>query len=186
MDNTTLLIVIAAVVVLIIVAVAAVLISRQRRSARLRSEFGPEYSRTVGDAGGRRAAEAELDERKKRVHSYELHPLSASDRDAFVDTWRKVQAEFVDNPRGAVARADELLTNIMAVRGYPMADFEQRSADLSVDHPEVVQNYRAGHEIAIKPAEGQAGTEDLRQAMIHYRALFDELVERPQVQAQAS
>jgi hypothetical protein len=184
-DNLTLIFV--GVVLLVLLIGATLLIMRNRRSTRLRSQFGPEYSRTVEDAGDRREAEAVLHRREKRVEGYSIRPLSASDRGRFLESWRAVQALFVDNPNEAVARADELLTNVMSARSYPMADFEQRSADLSVDHPVVLQNYRAAHEIAVKHERGLAGTEDLRQAMIHYRALFDELVDEPrQLRAKAS
>jgi hypothetical protein len=168
-------IVIIAIAVVVLVALA-VLLTQRRRSDRLRSRFGPEYERTVQVADHRRDAEAELRARQKRVERFEIRPLSPSDQARFVAAWRDVQAEFVDRPKEALARADDLLTEVMRVRGYPVGDFEQRSADLSVDHAEVVQNYRSGREIAQRHKSGQAGTEDLRQAMIHYRALFDELV----------
>ena len=181
MDSTTLAIVIAVIVVVGIVIAALVL---RRRSDKLRSRFGPEYERTVQETDSRRKAEAELRERQKRVEHYEIRPLTPSDRGRFVTQWQSVQAEFVDRPKDALARADDLVTDVMRARGYPMTDFEQRSADLSVDHPDVVQNYRAGREIAIRHRSGQASTEDLRQAMIHYRALFDELVAESDSSAQ--
>lgn len=175
MDSSTITaIAIGVAVIAIIVALAALMVSR-RNSARLHSRFGPEYDRTVEDAGSRRRAEAELLQRQKRVSRFDIHPLAPADRDRFVDAWRSVQAEFVDHPREAVIQADGLLTEVMRTRGYPMEDFEQRSADLSVDHPTVVQHYRAGREIAVGRAGSPAGTEDLRQAMIHFRSLFDEL-----------
>ncbi len=183
MDNNSLLIIVG-VVVLALVAAAVFLISKRRRSERLQSQFGPEYSRVIQTEGDAKSAEAQLREREKRVHSYSIRPVSAIDQARFVESWRKVQALFVDNPKDAVARADELLTTVMSARGYPMSDFEQRSADLSVDYPMVIQNYRSGHDIAIRH---EAGTEDLRQAMIHYRALFEELLDqRPQDHAKAS
>ena len=165
--------------VLVLAAGVVMLIVENRRRANLRSKFGPEYARTVETAGSSRKAEAELQEREKRVAAFSIHPLSLQQVDMFTDAWMKVQTQFVDDPQGAVSRADVLLTEVMEVRGYPIVDFERRSADLSVDHPEVVQNYRAAHDIAIRHARGEADTEDLRQAMIHYRALFEELVHEP-------
>ena len=186
MDNNSLLIV-AGAIVLVLIVVAALLIAKRRRSERLQSHFGPEYARALETEGDARKAETQLHEREKRVHSYSIRSLSANEQARFVESWRKVQALFVDNPRDAVARADELLTSVMSARGYPMTDFEQRSADLSVDYPVVIQNYRTAHDIAIRHEHGQAGTEELRQAMIHYRDLFAELIdERPQAHAKAS
>ena len=121
-------------------------------------------------------AEAQLEKRAERVEKYHLRPLAAEDRSRFTEQWDRVQAHFVDAPAGAVAEADQLLGDIMATCGYPMGDFEQRAADISVDHPVVVQNYRSAHDIAVRQAKGQANTEDLRRAMIHYRALFEDLV----------
>lgn len=165
--------------VLALVAGVVILLVQNRRRANLRAKFGPEYSRTVEEVGSSRKAEAELHEREKRVAAFSLHPLSPQQVDMFTDAWLKVQTQFVDDPQGAVSRADVLLTEVMEVRGYPIVDFERRSADLSVDHPHVVQNYRAAHDIAIRHARGEADTEDLRQAMIHYRGLFEELVNEP-------
>lgn len=163
-------------IVLLLLAGILALAVQNRRRANLRSKFGSEYARTVDAVGSSRKAEAELQEREKRVASFSIHSLSAQQVDMFSDRWLRVQTQFVDDPQGAVSRADVLLTEVMEVRGYPIADFERRSADLSVDHPEVVQNYRSAHDIAIRHARGEADTEDLRQAMIHYRALFEELV----------
>jgi hypothetical protein len=166
-------------VVLVLLAGMFVLLMRNRHRANLRSKFGPEYSRTVEEVGSSRRAEAELQERERRVANFSLRRLSPQQVDMFNDGWMKVQSQFVDDPQGAVCRADVLLTEVMEARGYPIADFDRRSADLSVDHPEVVQNYRSAHDIAIRHARGEADTEDLRQAMIHYRALFEELVHEP-------
>lgn len=174
MDSSTAIAI--AVVAVIIVAAILFFAMRKQRSARLRSRFGPEYERTVEDVGDRHKAEHELHAREKRVSRFEIRPLSVSERDHFISTWHVIQAEFVDQPRDALAKADDLLTEVMRARGYPTEDFEQRSADLSVDHPSVVQHYRAGREIAVRHRRGDAGTEDLRQAMIHFRALFDELI----------
>lgn len=150
---------------------------QRRHTTELRSRFGEvEYERTLNTGGDRRHAEALLDQRKKRVESFHLRPLSYSDQTRFVTAWADVQAHFVDAPAGAVTEADHLVSDLMATRGYPMTDFEQRAADISVDHPVVTQNYRAAHDIAVRHATGQATTEDLRRAMIHYRALFDDLL----------
>jgi hypothetical protein len=165
-----------AVVLLLVVGLVAWLLSQKRRSARLRERFGPEYERAVAEGGDRKRAEAALAERAHRVETFHLRPLSPSDRANFVEGWTRVQAHFVDNPSGAVSEADQLLGVVMAARGYPVADFEQRAADISVDHAGVVQNYRTAHDIALRHARGEANTEDLRKAMIHYRELFDHLV----------
>lgn len=180
-DLTPTQIAIIAAVVLVVIAVIVVFVQR-RRSEKLRARFGPEYERSVAESGDRRRAEAQLEKRAERVEKYHLRPLAAEDRSRFTSQWDRVQAHFVDAPAGAVAEADQLLGDIMATCGYPMGDFEQRAADISVDHPVVVQNYRAAHDIALRQAKGQATTEDLRRAMIHYRALFEDLVyERKEV-----
>jgi hypothetical protein len=167
-------IIVAAIV--IVLGAVVVLFLQRRRTERLRSRFGPEYERAVAEGGDRRRAEANLAERAERVEKFHLRPLASADRARFTETWARVQAHFVDAPAGAVAEADQLLGDVMATCGYPMGDFEQRAADISVDHPVVTQNYRAAHDIAIRQARGQASTEDLRRAMIHYRALFEDLV----------
>ena len=172
--NETLLIVLAVVAVL---AVGAWLFFRRRRSDQLRTRFGPEYEHEVEEKGSRRKAEAELRGREKRVEKLDIRPLEPAARQGFIERWKEVQAKFVDDPPRAVAYADDLLAEVMRTRGYPVSDFDQRAGDISVDHPKVVDHYRSGHEIALKHERGDAGTEDLRQAMIHYRALFDELVE---------
>ena len=166
------------------VIIAAVLLigvalwySRKRRSEQLQSRFGPEYERTVEEIGDPRKAEADLAEREKRVRKLEIRPLPREERDRYSSAWRRVQADFVDDPSGAIGQADSLLGEVMAARGYPVSDFDQAAGDLSVDHPLVVQHYRAGHEIALRQQRGEADTEKLRQAMIHYRELFDELVQ---------
>lgn len=166
--------------VLIIVGGVVVFLMQRRRTADLRNRFGEaEYQRAVTERGDRRHAEAVLDERAKRVKSYHLRPLTPGDRARFISAWANVQAHFVDAPAGAIAEADQLLGDVMSTCGYPVADFEQRAADISVDHPIVTQNYRAAHSIAALQAQGQATTEDLRRAMIHYRALFEDLVGAP-------
>jgi len=168
---------IAIIVAIIVLVVGAIIVFVQRRrTEKLRTRFGPEYERSIAESGDRRRAEAQLEKRAERVEKYHLRPLAAEDRSRFTEQWDRVQAHFVDAPAGAVAEADQLLGDIMATCGYPMGDFEQRAADISVDHPVVVQNYRAAHDIAIRQAKGQATTEDLRRAMIHYRALFEDIV----------
>lgn len=168
-------IILAVVVVAVIVIAWAV--SRKRRTQALQQRFGPEYERARREKGDR--AESELLERQKRVEKFSMRELSASERERFVTDWRLVQSRFVDDPKGSVRDADELVTRLMQARGYPMSDFDQRAADLSVDHPRVVDNYRAGHEIALRHQKGQATTEDLRNAIIYYRSLFDELLNTP-------
>ena len=168
-------IVIAAVVVL--VALALWWAMRESRSRRLQQRFGPEYDRTV--AGSNRSqAEADLRARQERVEELDLRPLSRPDHDRFAAEWTKVQAEFVDHPVEAVAGADRLIQDVMERRGYPVADFDRRAADLSVEHPNVVENYRSAHSIAVKEtrSDGDADTDALRKAMIRYRSLFDELL----------
>jgi HAMP domain-containing protein len=166
----------------IIAVIAAWLSRRKRRTEKLRSQFGrAEYDRTVKEDGSRRHAEAGLNERTARVESLNIRPLAEGDRSRFVESWRRVEARFVDGPGGAVTEADQLLGDVMTTRGYPVSDFEQRAADISVDHPLVLENYRTAHAIAFRQTKGQANTEDLRQAMIHYRTLFEELVGEPEL-----
>jgi hypothetical protein len=179
--NTTTLILIGALIGIAILGIAALIFLRKRRTEGLRTRFGPEYARVLQESGDRRHAEASLEERKKRVERFKLRPLTLGDRARFTESWRRVQARFVDEPKGAVTEADQLLGDVMSMRGYPVSDFKQRTADISVDHPRVVENYRAAHEIALRHAQGQASTEDLRQAMIHYRTLFVELVGEPEI-----
>lgn len=162
--------------VVVVLALGGLLYFQRHRSDQLRSRFGQEYDRAVKDSGGTSKAEATLLEREKRVKSLSIRPLEPADRARFTKSWQDVQAEFVDDPEGSIGHADSLLADVMSARGYPVSDFEQISADISVDHPNVVQNYRTAHEIALKHERGQANTEDLRQAMIHYRSLFDDLV----------
>ena len=168
---------------LAVLAGLIVTLTRRRHSHLLRSRYGPEYAEAVRRTGNAREAEHLLERREKRVSQFTIVPLSDARRTEYVTRWRDIQAQFVDDPAGALARADVLLGEVMNERGYPVTDFDQRSADLSVDHPEVVQNYRAGHDIAVRHARGESDTEDLRQAMIHYRALFDDLVNEPPMAA---
>ena len=165
---------IAAVVVLALIVWSAF---RTRRTKTLKEGFGPEYERTVADAPSKREAEADLLERRERREELDIRPLDAGARERYAEEWQATQARFVDDPGGAITEADVLIQRVMRERGYPVEDFEQRAADVSVDHPEVVNNYRAAHGISIAHERGKASTEDLRQALIHYRSLFDELLE---------
>jgi hypothetical protein len=179
--NTTTLIIVISVIVIAIVAIAGIIFGRKRRSEKLRSRFGgAEYDRALQKGGSRRQVEAGLDKRTDRVESLHIRALGAGDRARFVESWSRVQARFVDSPGGAVTEADQLLGDVMSTRGYPVSDFEQRAADISVDYPLVLENYRSAHGIAVRQTRGQASTEELRQAMIHYRTLFDELVGVPE------
>ena len=170
---------IVVIVVLAIAVVAAVawVVTQRRRTERLTQRYGPEYQRTIESAGDRREAERELEARQKRVEQYDIRRLSPDERDGYLARWRETQAKFVDDPPGAISEADSLVQEVMQARGYPMADFDQRAADLSVDHPHVIEEYRAAHVIAERDANGGVQTEDLRQAMVHYRALFEDLLE---------
>jgi hypothetical protein len=177
--DTILWIVIAVVVVLVVVAVVAAAASRRRRH-HLQSRFGSEYDRTVEGADRRREAERDLRDRESRHDELELHPLSDASRQRYSQQWQEMQSGFVDRPQVAVADADRLITDLMRERGYPVDDFDTRSELVSVDHPDVVENYRTAHGIAVRTVEGRTSTEDLRQAVISYRALFEEmLVDEP-------
>jgi FtsZ-interacting cell division protein ZipA len=177
MDQHQITILLVVLVVVILIAAVGFLLSRKKRSQRLRERFGPEYDRVVRKEGEVRRAEGVLEMRSKRREKFELCPLSSATRDDFTQRWLTVQSQFVDDPKDSVSRADQLVSEVMQARGYPMADFEQRAADISVDYPVVVENYRAAHDIALRHNRGQASTEDLRKAMVHYRSLFDELLE---------
>jgi hypothetical protein len=169
--------VVIAVAVVVVLAVALFGLLRQRRTTRLQDQFGPEYNRTLDSADNKRQAEAELRAREDRRQQLEIRPLSLASRERYSERWQVAQSQFVDDPRGAVVVADSLIQSVMSERGYPVEDFEQRAADVSVDHPQVVENYREGHRLAMASANGDDSTENLRRAMQHYRALFDELVE---------
>jgi len=173
MDKTTLIIIVAVVAVLI---VAGIFLMQRRRTEQLQSRFGPEYDRALREAGDKRKAEAELQDREKRVEKLSIRPLDPAQRDRFAAEWQRVQAEFVDDPENSVRDADILLQEVMRTRGYPVQNFDQVAADVSVDHPTVVQHFRTAHDIARRHSRGEGNTEDLRNAMINYRALFDELV----------
>ena len=168
--------ILAVIVGLIVVVVIAAIVIAQRRKSALRERFGPEYDRTVRERGSERAAQTLLAEREKRVEKFRIRDLDPAERERFGQRWHTVQSQFVDDPKGAVNEADDTVQLLMATRGYPVADFDQRAADLSVDHPHVVENYRAAHDISLRHRQGEASTEDLRQAMIHYRSLFEELL----------
>ena len=168
------------ILVVIAVAVIAVLawyLMRERRSKHLRSRFGPEYEFAMREFGNRPKAEEALANREKRMEKIRVRPLSHEDQARFAGDWHNVQAHFVDDPAASIQEADRLVCDVMRARGYPMSEFEHRAEDLSVDYPHVVRNYRAAHTIAQRHEKGEAGTEDLRQALVYYRDLFDELLD---------
>ncbi|MGB9255791.1 MAG: hypothetical protein WCC25_13215 [Candidatus Korobacteraceae bacterium] len=171
-DPKILTIVIVAIVAVLAIAWAVV---RKRRTEELRQRFGPEYVRTVREHGAGRG-ETVLTQREKRVEKFSIRDLTVDERERFITDWRVVQSRFVDDPKAAVYEADTLVTRLMQARGYPMSDFNQRAADISVYHPRVVDSYRAAHEIALRERQGEATTEDLRNGLIYYRSLFDELL----------
>jgi len=162
-----------------VVVVAIVLYERKRKNTTLglKNRFGPEYDRAVKQHGSERKAEAKLADRETRVDLLKIRDLDMVERERYLTEWQTVQSRFVDYPKGAVTEADELVSSLMQARGYPVADFDQRAADVSVDHPRVVENYRSAHAIALRLGRGEANTEELRTAMIHYRSLFDELAQ---------
>jgi hypothetical protein len=170
------------ITMLVLFAVAALLILRSRKSDKLKQRFGPEYDRVVEQHKNTSKAEAVLSEREKRVEKFAIHPLPAGDRERYADEWAGVQRRFVDDPSVAVAEADKLVTRVMTARGYPMGDFEQRAADVSVTYPGVVQNYRSARTIVVGHTNGQSTTEGLRQAMVYFRSLFDELLDSPKLE----
>lgn len=171
--------VIAVLVVVALIALAWLLAreARRKQSLRLQQRFGPEYSRVLAERGDRAKTEAELRAREKRVERLKIVPLTPEDKARFGQAWSALQARFVDNPQGVVIEADHLVRDLMVKRGYPMADFERRSADISVDHPAVVDAYRAARAIAVRDQSGEASTEELRKAVVYYRTLFAELLE---------
>jgi hypothetical protein len=167
---------------LVLVAIAGMIVAlsaaRRRRTGRLKQQFGPEYDRTVADAGEQQAAEKELVARQRKRQKLDIRPLSRDAQHAYSHRWRQVQTAFVDSPSSALDDADRLLSEVMRERGYPVDDFDQRAADISVDHPAVVENYRAAHAIRLSGRNGDVGTEKQRQAFVHYRALFDKLLDQ--------
>jgi hypothetical protein len=166
-----------AVAILAVIGAVVWMMLTQRRSARLRQQFGPEYDRTLERADDRRAAERDLTERRRRREQLDIRPLDPATRDRYADEWQRVQAEFVDTPATAVAEADILVLRVMRDRGYPTEDFDRRAADVSVEHPTVVESYRRAHRLSERSARGEASTEDLRQGFRDYRALFEELLD---------
>ena len=174
------------VIILLVVVAAAVIVGlllwQRDRSLRLRKKYGTEYERAVQATGDKRRAEHELEKREKRVKEFKLHPLTPDQQRTFEQKWISVQAFFVDEPSRAVQEADHLIKNVMGARGYEVGNFEQRAADVSVHYPRVVQNYRTAHSIASRNAKGEASTEDLRQALVCYRELFADLLEKPNVE----
>jgi len=168
--------IVIAVIALVVIAAIVWSVREKRRTTMLREQFGPEYDRTIEERENRREAESELAERRARRERMDIRPLDAARRRRYAAQWNEVQSRFVDQPAIAVAQADELVMVVMRDRGYPMDDFDQRAADVSVDHPQVVENYRNAHAISTRVGSNQATTEDMRQALVHYRALFAELL----------
>ena len=180
MNGVTLTVVAVIIVVIVVLAIVALLVNKGRvRSDRLQERFGPEYDRALQTAGSRKEAEDELLARQKRVQSFNIRALSPNERQQFAERWRAAQAQFVDAPAQAIVAADALVKEVMQARGYPVGDFDQNAADLSVDHADVVSNYRAARDLVVKQQQGRTSTEDLRQAMVHFRALFEDLLRVP-------
>jgi len=165
--------------VVVLIVIAALLIMRKHKSARLKQHFGAEYDRVAQEQGDARHAEAVLAQREKRVEKFSIHLLPGLQREGYLQEWAAVQRRFVDDPSTAVTEADNLVTAVMTARGYPMSDFEQRAADISVNYPTVVHNYRSAREIVARHAKGHSSTEDLRQALVCFRSLFEELLDSP-------
>lgn len=175
--DTNTLVVLSVLAALLVLAIVAWAMQRRRQSDRLQQRFGTEYARAVDHLGSREKAEAELLARERRVERLHIQPLAPPDAARFTQDWKLLQARFVDDPHGTLADADRLVREVMLMRGYPMGDFERRAADISVDHPAVVEHYRAAHAIALRDQHDATDTEDLRKAVVHYRALFDDLLE---------
>jgi hypothetical protein len=166
----------AMVLIALVIGIVAWVLMQKQRTLKLRQRFGPEYDLTVSEFGSRVKGEAELTSREKHVASLEIVPLTPADAVRFTRAWSALQGHFIDNPKGVVLDADQLVRELMAKRGYPMGDFEHIAADISVDHPRVVAAYRAAQAIATRNERGEADTEELRKAVVHYRTLFDELL----------
>ena len=181
--NTTTIIIIAVVLIMVVIlgAILVPIFTRRRRSEGFKNKFGPEYDRTIQTAGNEKKAQAELDERRKHVDTLNIRSLSVDERERYLAEWKAVQAKFVDQPGQATVEVGHLVMEVMQARSYPVSDFEQRAADISVNYPALVSNYRAAREIAIKNEQHSANTEELRQAMIYYRSLFDELLKEETV-----
>ena len=175
--NTQTWLIVVGVAVLVLIALAAWFFYQKKQSQRLQQRFGPEYKRTIDQLGSRTKTESELKAREKRVERLHIVPLAPPEAARFSQAWKAVQSRFVDNPKNAVVEADKLVRELMQKRGYPVGDFERRAADISVDHPNVVENYRVAQAIAMRAERGGADTEELRKAVVHYRALFAELLE---------
>ena len=178
MDNNTMTIVLIAVVALVVVGLLVMAVQRFQRSQRLKQRFGPEYERIVNEAGDKRTAESELEARLAHVESLSIRPLSAEEVNRYSLEWQATQTEFVDEPLASLQKADHLIQEVMRAKGYPVDDFEQRAADISVDYPDLVTDYRGLHMIAAKEVDDEVSTEEMRQAMVHGRALFESLVTR--------
>ena len=176
MNNTYLIIAVVLVLVVIMGAILVPILTRRRRSQGFKNKFGPEYDRTVQTSGNEKKAQAELNERRKHVDTLNIRPLSVDERERYLAEWKAVQSKFVDQPGQATVEAGHLIMEVMQARAYPVSDFEQRAADISVNYPALVSNYRAAREIASKNEQQQANTEELRQAVIYYRSLFEELL----------
>jgi len=174
MTTSTVIILVLAIAVIVL---AAVMLFQRQKTQKLKTKFGPEYDRLVDKEGSPRRAEAVLDARQKRVAKYQIRHLSREECDGFAEKWRLAQERFVDDPRQSVAEADQLINEALRARGFPMGDFEQQAADISVEHPQVVEDYRAAHEVAVRDRQGKATTEDLRLAMRHYRDLFEHVLD---------
>jgi hypothetical protein len=175
--NTQLIVAAVVLVVVLLVAIGAYLEHRKAKTLALRNRFGTEYDRAVVTHGSTKEAEAKLVDRKTRVDNFEIRNLAATERERFVAEWQIVQSRFVDHPKPAVTEADDLVNELLEARGYPLASFEQRAADVSVTYPRVMENYRLAHGVAVRTGRVEATTEELRTAMIQYRAIFDELVQ---------
>jgi hypothetical protein len=175
--NTTYIIIAVVLVLVIVGAISGLVFSRRNRSERLHDLFGTEYDHTVQTLGDEKKAQTELEERQKHVESLDIHPLSVEERERYVAEWTAVQSKFVDEPGQAIVDADRLIMEVMQLRAYPVSDFEQRAADVSVSYPALVSNYRAARQIALKNEQRQANTEELRHAVIYYRSLFEELLD---------
>jgi hypothetical protein len=168
-----------AIAAVVLAVVLALLVMRKRKSNELKQRFGTEYDRVAQQQGGPRRAEAVLAEREKRVEKFSIHPLPGGESERYAQEWAGVQRRFVDDPSFAVTESDNLVAKVMAAKGYSMSDFDQRAADISVNHPGVVQNYRSARDIVLRHRNGQSTTEDLRQAMVYFKSLFEELLDSP-------
>ena len=178
MDSNTTTIILVVIVFLVVGGLLAMAVMRFQRTRRLRERFGPEYDRLVNEAGDKRKAESELEARLAHVEALQIRPLSAEEVNRFALEWQATQAEFVDEPLASIQKADRLIREAMKAKGYPVEDFEQRAADISVDYPDLVTDYRGLHLIAVKEDDDEVSTEEMRQAMVHGRALFEDLVRK--------